>query len=140
MSDMVNYDNLVIGKEYKCMHAHLPTHVLRITGILTIGDHKFICTNRSEYTYQVYPNQTVKFYEKTIYNNEYNCKIIQPYTKCPISWEDIEDGDEISIIDDRFIFSKEKLQECLAIKFVNPFTNLPITELQLKHYVAIIFP
>jgi len=140
MSDLVNYDNLTIGKEYKCKHEHLPTQVLKIMGILTFGDYKFIRTNRSEYTYQVYPNQKVEFYEKTMYNNEYNCKIIEPYIKCPISFEDIEDGDDISIIDDRYIFSKENLDKCLANKFVNPFTNVPITQSQVKHYVAFTFP
>jgi len=137
----INYNNLIIGKQYICKW-YTKTKIVRIRKIENYSDFVFIATNRPELTFQVSPNKIGRFYEETdeTENTNMSCKILEPYTQCPISWNYFEDGDEIITIDDRFVFSKEALEEWLQNKYVNPVTNEEINESQLKYYTVIILP
>lgn len=138
----INYNELVIGKEYICKFSNM-SNKEKIKKIEKIGIVIFVHTNIPEHTYQVYPYKMVKFYDnsenKTISNN-IQCIILEPYTMCPITYEYFEDGDEIITIDDRFMFKKKELENWLEQKNTNPLTNMEIKTSDLKYYTVIILP
>lgn len=138
----INYNELVIGKEYICKCLNM-SNKEEIKKIEKIGIVIFVHTNIPEHTYQVYPYKMVKFYDNSENNtisNNIQCIILEPYTICPITYEYFEDGDEIITIDDRFIFRKKELEDWLEQKYVNPLTNMEIKTSDLKYYTVIILP
>ena len=138
----INYNELVIGKEYICKCLNM-SNKEEIKKIEKIGIAIFVHTNIPEHTYQVYPYKMVKFYDNSEDNTiskNIQCIILEPYTMCPISWEYFEDGDEIITIDDRFMFKKKELENWLEQKYVNPLTNMEIKKTDLKYYTVIILP
>jgi RNA polymerase sigma-54 factor len=54
----------------------------------------FVTTNIPSYTYQIFPNKTVSFFEDNTISYYIKTIILEPYTMCPITWEYFEDGDE----------------------------------------------
>ena len=136
----INYIDLIIGKQYTCK-CYTITKKLTIEGIISSYDsYVFVKTNKPEFTFQVFPNKVVSFYEIIDVPKILPCKILEPYARCPISYEDFEDGDEIITIDDRYIFKKDILEEWLQNNFRNPLTNEEINETQVKYFTVIILP
>jgi hypothetical protein len=142
MSNEINYNDLIIGKEYICK-CYTMIHKLKIMKIhknFMNTDMIFVTTNIPSYTYQIFPNKTVSFFEDSTISYYIKTIILEPYTMCPITWEYFEDGDEIIAIDDRFMFRKKALENWLENKYVNPLTNIVIKETDLKYYTVIILP
>jgi len=137
----INYSDLIIGKQYTCK-CYTIVEKLTIEGILTNSwdSFVFVRTNKPQFTFQVFPNKVVSFYENIDFPNILPCKILEPYTSCPISYEDFEDGDEIITIDDRYIYKKDILEEWLQHNSKNPLTNQEINETQVKYFTVIILP
>jgi hypothetical protein len=79
---------------------------------------------------------------KYICNNHINLNmlIIEPNQFDPVTFEDIEDGDRVVLInnDKRFMFKENVFNMIYNNKKMNPFTNEPIN--YINRYVVIILP
>jgi hypothetical protein len=142
MSNEINYDELIIGKEYicKCYSMYNKLKITKIEYNFMNSGIIFVRTNKPAHIYQVFPNKTVSFFKELTVSYNIKTIILEPYTMCPITWEYFEDGDEIITIDDRFMFRKKELEDWLKQKYVNPLTNIEIKESDLKYYTVIILP
>jgi len=142
MSNEINYNDLIIGKEYicKCYSMSNKLKIMKIEKNFSNSGIIFVRTNIPSLTYQVFPNKTVSFYKDNTISYDIKTIILEPYTMCPITLDYFEDGDEIITIDDRFIFRKKELEDWLEKKYVNPATNLDIKESDLSYYTVIILP
>jgi cytidylate kinase len=147
MNNTINYKDLRVGKTYititKCYNKNMTDieTIIKIEENFMNTDLVFVKTNKN--TYQVFPNSTVDFYNYVVEVEKIKLVksiILQPYTECPISYEEIADGDDITIINERFIFLTAPLEEHLKIRFKNPITNMEIKETDIKYYTAIILP
>jgi len=80
--------------------------------------------------------------KKYICNNHINLNmlIIEPNQFDPVTFEDIEDGDIVVLInnDKRFMFKENVFNTIYNKKQINPFTNEPIN--YINRYVVIILP
>ena len=82
--------------------------------------------------------------KKYICNNHINLNmlIIEPNQFDPVTFEDIEDGDRVVLInnDKRFMFKENVFNTIYNNKQINPFTNEPINLNQINKYIVIILP
>ena len=69
-----------------------------------------------------------------------NMLIIEPNQFDPVTFEDIEDGDIVVLInnDKRFMFKENVFNTIYNRKQINPFTNEPIN--YINRYVVIVLP
>ena len=89
----------------------------------------------------VYKYFSIKKYNSNNYIN-LNMLIIEPNQFDPVTYEDIEDGDRVVLInnDKRFMFKENVFNTIYNNKQINPFTNEHINYNQINRYIVIIFP
>lgn len=85
-----------------------------------------------------------RYFKQIDHNNHINLNmlIIEPNQFDPVTYEDIEDGDRVVLInnDKRFMFKENVFNTIYNNKQINPFTNEPINLNQINKYIVIILP
>ena len=134
----LTYDKLIPNSYYYVEHNE---HIHKSL-FLGISDDNFVifdATNDSEFHcnplyhkfYSISPITLIKPI-KTL--------IIEPNEYDPITFDSIEDGDSIILInnDKRFMFKEDTFKNHILSK--NPFTNEKLNQNSIKKYIAVIMP
>jgi hypothetical protein len=135
-------NELVIGqyyKEYDLLRKRMNGHK-KFLGIDNNGFLIFDATNNARC--HTDPNIFLYFRIKKNNYNNLNMLIIQPNNFDPVTYEDIEDGDRVVLInnDKRFMFKENVFNTIYNNKQINPFTNEFIDLNQINRYIVIVFP
>ena len=138
-------DELVVGQYYD-EYDTIRKSMLSSKKFLGIDNDGFLIFDANyDATSHSNPDVFKYFLIKKYNSNNYinlNMLIIEPNQFDPVTYEDIEDGDRVVLInnDKRFMFKENVFNTIYNNKQINPFTNEPINLNQINKYIVIILP